>query len=342
MSHDTLAIIWFGLWGVIWAVYFILDAYALGNGMIFPFVTKDRKERNQLQEAIGPFWGGNEVWLITAGGATFAAFPITYANMFSYLYTPFFLLLIALFARAAGLEFMHKDDSPLWQKTWKWAYAIGSFLIAFLFGVTFANLYYGLEIGKNGYEGNLLSLLNHYGILGGIFFTVTFILSGALWVMIKTDGDVAKRSYKIAKPVSIASAAILAIFYVATANRTNLFQNSTEYPVLFILPLLAMVASVITIIMVNKKKIGFAFTSVCTTIALFMATGFAGMYPRMLPSRINDEYSTTLFEAAGSHLNLKIMFFVALVMVPIVIGYQLWSYTIFKEKIHKDSAKGYH
>lgn len=342
MSHDTLAIIWFGLWGVIWSVYFILDAYALGNGIIFPFVTKDRKERNQLQEAIGPFWGGNEVWLITAGGATFAAFPITYANMFSYLYTPLFLVLIALFARAAGLEFMHKDDAPLWQKICKWAYATGSFLIAFLFGVTFANLYYGLEIGKNGYEGNLLSLLNHYGILGGIFFTVTFILSGSLWVIIKADGEVAKRSYKIAKPVAMASAIILAIFYVATANRTNLFQNSTEYPVLFILPLLAMLASVITIIMVNKQKIGFAFASVCTTIALFMATGFVGMYPRMLPSRINDEYSTTLFEAAGSELNLKIMLFVALVMVPIVIGYQLWSYTIFKEKIHKDSAKGYH
>ena len=116
MSHDMLAIIWFGLWGVIWTVYFILDGYALGNGMIFPFVTKDRQERNQLQEAIGPFWGGNEVWLITAGGATFVAFPVTYANMFSYLYTPLFLVLLALFARAAGLEFMHKDDSPIWQK----------------------------------------------------------------------------------------------------------------------------------------------------------------------------------------------------------------------------------
>ena len=114
--------------------------------MIFPFVTKDRQERNQLQEAIGPFWGGNEVWLITAGGATFA-FPVTYANMFSYLYTPLFLVLLALFARAAGLEFMHKDDSPIWQKLVN-GHLHGSFLIAFLFGVTFANLYYGLQIGK--------------------------------------------------------------------------------------------------------------------------------------------------------------------------------------------------
>ncbi|WP_242217965.1 cytochrome d ubiquinol oxidase subunit II [Bacillus cereus group sp. BfR-BA-01380] len=342
MSHDTLAIIWFGLWGVIWTVYFILDGYALGNGMIFPFVTKDRQERNQLQEAIGPFWGGNEVWLITAGGATFAAFPITYANMFSYLYTPLFLVLLALFARAAGLEFMHKDDSPVWQTVCKWTYAVGSFLIAFLFGVTFANLYYGLQIGKHGYEGNLLSILHPYGILGGLFFTAIFVVSGSLWVMIKATGEVSDRAYTIAKPFSMAAAIILAIFYVATANRTNLFQNFTEYPVLFLIPALAMLLSVIAMTMVFKRKIGLAFTFVCLTIATFMATGFAGMYPRMLPSRINDAYSTTLFQAAGSELNLKIMFFVAMVMVPIVIGYQLWSYTIFKEKIHKDSAKGYH
>lgn len=262
--------------------------------------------------------------------------------MFSYLYTPLFLVLLALFARAAGLEFMHKDDSPIWQSVCKWAFAIGSFLIAFLFGVTFANLYYGLQIGKDGYEGTLFSLLNHYGILGGLFFTAIFVVSGALWVMIKTSGEVSDRAYKIAKPFSMAAAVILAIFYVATANRTNLFQNFTEYPVLFILPVLAMLMSVITIIMILKHKIGFAFTFVCLTIAMFMTTGFAGMFPRMLPSRINDAYSTTLYQAAGSELNLKIMFFVAMVMVPIVIGYQLWSYSIFKEKIHKDSAKGYH
>ncbi|MGR5984681.1 cytochrome d ubiquinol oxidase subunit II [Bacillus cytotoxicus] len=342
MSHDMLAVIWFGLWGVIWTVYFILDGYALGNGMIFPFVTKDRKERNQMQEAIGPFWGGNEVWLITAGGATFGAFPITYANMFSYLYTPLFLVLLALFARAAGLEFMHKDDSPVWQSACKWAFTIGSFLIAFLFGVTFANLYYGLQIGKDGYEGTLFTLLNHYGILGGLFFTAIFVVSGSLWVMIKTSGEVADRAYKIAKPFSMTATILLAIFYVATANRTNLFQNFTEYPVLFIVPALAMILSIITIAMVYKHKIGFAFTTVCLTIAMFMATGFIGMFPRMLPSRINDAYSTTLYKATGSELNLKIMFFVALIMVPIVIGYQLWSYSIFKEKIHKDSAKGYH
>lgn len=341
MSHEMLAIIWFVLWGVIWSIYFILDGYSLGTGMLFPFLTKDRKERNQLQEAIGPFWGGNEVWLITAGGATFAAFPLTYANMFSYLYTPLMLILFALFFRAAGLEFMHKEEHPLWQSVCKWAFAIGSFLITFLFGVAFANLYYGLLIGKHGYEGNLLSLLHPYGILGGLLFTSFFIVSGALWIMVKTTGDVAKRAYQIAKPVSFASAIILAIFFVATANRTQLFQNFTEKPFLFIVPGITLLMSMIAIFSVYKKKIGFAFSSVCVTIACFMATGFIGMFPRMLPSRISDKFSTTLYDAAGSSLNLKIMFFVALVMVPIVIGYQMWSYTLFKEKITKENAEGY-
>ena len=168
MSHDTLAIIWFGLWGLIWTVYFILDGYTLGTGMLFPFIAKNRQERNQLQEAVGPFWGGNEVWLITAGGATFAAFPAVYADMFSFLYTSLFLVLISLFIRAIGLEFMHKDDNPLWQAACKWGFFSGSFLIAFLFGVTFANLYRGLLIGANGYEGNLFSLVEWIWHPGGI------------------------------------------------------------------------------------------------------------------------------------------------------------------------------
>ncbi|GMB09896.1 cytochrome bd-I ubiquinol oxidase subunit 2 apoprotein [Thermolongibacillus altinsuensis] len=341
MSHETLAIIWFGLWGLIWTVYFILDGYTLGTGMLFPFITKNRQERNQLQEAVGPFWGGNEVWLITAGGATFAAFPTTYANMFSYLYTPMMLILFALFFRAAGLEFMHKEESPRWQNSWKWSFFGSSVALSFLFGVTFANLYYGLKIGPSGYEGTLLSLLHPYGILGGLLFISLFIVSGSLWIMIKTTGDVADRAYRIARPASVVAAGILAIFFVATSNRTPLFTNFTKLPVLWIIPALAFVASLLTLLFVWQKRIGLAFTNICLTIFSMMATGFIGMFPNMLPSRIADKYSTTLFEAAGSELNLKIMLGVAIVMVPIVIGYQLWSYKLFKEKISKETAKGY-
>lgn len=341
MSHDFLAVTWFGLWGLIWTIYFILDGYTLGTGMLFPFVSKNRPERNQLQESIGPFWGGNEVWLITAGGATFAAFPAVYADMFSFLYEALFLILFALFFRAVGLEFMHKSEAPKWQSFWKWAFTAASFLIALLFGVAFANLYRGLLIGANGYEGNLLSLLNPYGLLGGVLFVSMFLLSGSLWIQLKTAGETAARAKKLSRPFSMISAAVLAIFYVGTMNWTPIAENFNEIPVLWVIPSLSLLAILAAAVFVFKEKVGFAFTSVCLAIFTQMASGFAGMFPNMLPSKISREFSVTLYEAAGSELNLKIMFIVAIIFVPIIIAYQTWSYIIFKKKIFKHTAKGY-
>ncbi|MGM9988479.1 MAG: cytochrome d ubiquinol oxidase subunit II [Bacillaceae bacterium] len=342
MSHDALMILWFILWGVIWTMYFIQDSYSLGTGMISSFVTKDRQERNQMQEAIGPFWNGAEVWLILAGGATFAAFPVAYADMFTYLYEGLFLLLFALFFRAAGLEFMHKDDNPKWQRTCLIAFQISSFLIPFLLGVVFSNLYYGLLIGPNGYEGSFFDLLRSYTILGGLLFVFMFMLSGSLWLMIKVKGEMVNRSYTIARFSAVVVPILVAIFYVATNNRTELFAtNFTEYPALFALPVITMLIAVLNILAVFKKKIKTAFTLALLTIAMFMTTGFSAMYPNMLPSRIAPEFSLSLFEAAGSEMNLTILTFVAAVMVPVVIGYQLWSYYFFREKISKEAAKGY-
>lgn len=341
MSHDVLAVIWFGLWGLIWTVYIFLDGYDLGTGMLFPFVTINRSDRNQLQEAIGPFWGGNEVWLLTAGGATFAAFPGAYADMFSFLYEAMFLILFSLFIRATGLEFMHKLDSPRWVTTWKWAFAVASFLIALLFGVAFANLYRGLLIGENGYEGNLLSLLNPYGILGGVLFVSMFLLSGSLWIQLKTKGGPAERCKKLARPFAMIAAAVLAIFFVATMNWTSLPTNFNETPILWIIPSLSIIAILLTVFFVFKGRNGLAFTGVCLAIITQMATGFVGMFPNMLPSHIADKYSVTLYDAAGSALNLQVMFTVALIFVPIVIAYQVWSYYLFREKITKENAKGY-
>ncbi|GEN33139.1 cytochrome d ubiquinol oxidase subunit II [Aneurinibacillus danicus] len=342
MSHDTLITIWFGLWGLIWTVYFVLDAYALGTGIVFPFLAKNEKEQRQLQEAIGPFWGGNEVWLITAGGATFAAFPVTYALMFSYLYTPLMLILFALFFRATGLEFMHKIDNARWKSFWKWSFFTSSFAIALLFGVMFANLFYGLEIDQAGYHGTLLSLLHPYGLLGGILFVSLFTLSGCVWIAVKTKGAIRTRALKWAQKVWFVSVPVLAIFMVATNNRTPLFEKFAQYSALWLLPVLALLFLLAVITFLRKGHSGLAFGGVSVSIVLVMASGFAGMFPNMLPSRLEPAWSVTMFEAAGSQLNLSIMLGVALVMVPIVIMYQLWLYRIFREKISPDNAKGYH
>lgn len=341
MSHDTLAIIWFALWGVLWAVYFILESYTSGTGMLFSFIAKDRQERNQLQETVGPFWGGNEVWLITAGGATFAAFPITYANMFSWLYTPLMLILFALFFRATGLEFMHKDDNPKWQASWKWAYNISSFLIPLLFGVAFANLYYGLQVTENGYEGTLLSLLHPYGLLGGVLFVALSLLSGSLWISIKNAGPVAERAKRLITYFWVISVAVLAIFFVATNNRTPLLDKFADYPVLWVFPVLTLVLLVLVKPFASKGKFGWAWIFTALSFLMLMATGFIGMFPNMLPT-IDPQYSVNLFDARGSAKNLQIMFIVALIFVPIVIAYQTWAHWLFRKKIDKDEAKGYH
>lgn len=342
MTHDTLAIAWFGIWGLIWCIYFMLDAYALGTGMLFPFLAKTEQEQKQLQEAIGPFWGGNEVWLITAGGATFAAFPNVYALMFSYLYTPLYLILFALFFRAIGLEFIHKHDSARWKAFWKWSFFAGSLTIALLFGVAFANLYRGLFFDDAGYHGNLLSLLKQYGIVGGITFISLFLLSGSIWISYKTLGDVRERALRFARSYWGVALTAFAIFMVATGNETTLFTNAQEKAWLWCLPFLTLVSLLLVGMFLKRNKIGASFAAICCAIFTFMATGFAGMFPNLLISRMDETYNLTLYNARGSQLNLTIMFYLALFIVPIVIVYQTWLYRIFRDKITTDNAQGYH
>ncbi|MGD8192355.1 cytochrome d ubiquinol oxidase subunit II [Brevibacillus ginsengisoli] len=342
MTHDVLAVIWFGLWGLIWALYFVLDGYSLGVGMLFPFLASNEKEQRQLQETIGPFWGANEVWLITAGGATFAAFPKTYALLFSSLYTPLFLILFALFFRAIGLEFMHKHHAEWWKKTWKWAFFTGSLLIALLFGVAFGNLYKGLLIDQTGSHVTLLNLLNPYAVLGGITFVSLFALSGAIWVSLKTAGDIQRKAVKWIDYIWFVASLVTVLFLVATANQTKLYDKFGQYPLLWIVPLLCIAAILITRRFVAKAHYIWAFFTVSLSILTLAATGFIGMFPYMILSKVDTAYSLSLFDAAGSELNLKIMFFVAVIIVPIVIAYQIWVQRIFKEKITAEKAKGYH
>ncbi|CCQ95667.1 Cytochrome bd-type quinol oxidase, subunit 2 [[Clostridium] ultunense Esp] len=342
MSQEVLAIIWFALWAVLWMVYFALDGYTLGTGILFPFLSKSKQEELQLQETIGPYWNVNEVWVITAGGATFAAFPLTYALMFSYLYVPLFLILFALFFRAIGLEFMHKHEDPKWKTFWKWAFFAGSAAVALLWGVAFANLFQGLLIDANGSSDTLLTLLNPYGLIGGLTFVSLFALSGSLWIAFKVKGDVEERAWKLSKTLWAVAAAIYGIFLIATAAMTPLLHNFVTYPVLFLVPALALAALLLVRFYQNKGRKLAAFLSLFGTILLTVATGFIGLFPNMLLSKIDPKYSITLFQAAASQKTLTIMFIVAVVMVPIIIAYQLWTYFLFKEKITIQNARGYH
>ncbi len=221
-----LETIWFLLWGILWAVYFMLDGYDLGLGTLMPFMAKTEKDRKQIYAAMGPHWDGNEVWLITAGGVTFAAFPTTYAVMFSGLYTALMLILFALIIRGVSFAFQGGVDSPGWRKLWDTCLAVGSFLPALLLGVAFANIFQGLPLDAEGiFQGTLFTLLNPYGLLGGLLFLFLFLVHGAIWGAIKTDGDLHQRLADTAGKIWWILLVTAVMFLLATERKNRSVQK---------------------------------------------------------------------------------------------------------------------
>ncbi|MBE1426110.1 cytochrome d ubiquinol oxidase subunit II [Desulfomicrobium macestii] len=329
-----LETIWFLLWGVLWAVYFVLDGYDLGIGTLVPFLGKSDTDRRVMFNAMGPFWDGNEVWLITAGGVTFAAFPKAYAVMFSGLYTPLMLLLFALIVRGVSLEFRHQVDSPAWRKVWDWGATIGSFVPALLLGVAFANIFMGLPLDENGvFQGNLLTLLNPYGLAGGVLFVLLFVMHGALWLTIKSEGDLQQRAAKLARRLWPVLVALIGAFVVLTAIYTNLLANYLLNPLMLVLLVIPVLALVLLRQQIGKEQWWSAWGLSAAIIAGLTLFGVVGLYPALLPSSISPDYSITITNAASSTLTLSIMLGVTLVFIPIVAAYQFWLYRTFAHKV---------
>jgi cytochrome d ubiquinol oxidase subunit II len=329
-----LETIWFALWGVLWAVYFVLDGFDLGLGSLLPALARSEQDKRVIYNAMGPFWDGNEVWLITAGGVTFAAFPGTYAVMFSALYSALMLLLFALILRGVAFEFRGKVDSPAWKGLWDVCLWLGSFLPALLLGVAFANIFMGIQIDKDGvYQGTLFSLLNPYGLLGGVFFVVMFMVHGALWLAIKATGELEERARAMAKKLWPLLAILAVVFLVATWFYTRLWANYLNNVLLWALPLLAVAGLGLSRVFMAQKAWGKAWGASALMIAGATLFGVAGLYPNLLPSSLDPAWSMTVSNSASSPLTLKIMLGVALVMVPIVLAYQAWVYVTFRHKI---------
>ncbi|PKN42339.1 MAG: cytochrome d ubiquinol oxidase subunit II [Deltaproteobacteria bacterium HGW-Deltaproteobacteria-18] len=329
-----LETIWFLLWGVLWAVYFVLDGYDLGIGTLIPFLGKSDTDRRVMLNAMGPFWDGNEVWLITAGGVTFAAFPKAYAVMFSGLYTPLMLLLFALIVRGVSLEFRHQVDSPAWRRVWDWGATIGSFVPALLLGVAFANIFMGLPLDENGvFQGNLLTLLNPYGLAGGVLFVLLFVMHGALWLTVKSDGDLQQRAANLTRKLWPVLVALIGAFVVLTAIYTNLLANYLTNPLMLVLLVIPVLALVLLRQQIGKEQWWFAWGLSAAIIAGLTLFGVVGLYPALLPSSISPDYSITISNAASSTLTLSIMLGVTLVFIPIVAAYQFWLYRTFAHKV---------
>jgi len=326
-------IIWFVLWGVLWSVYFMLDGFVLGSGMLHFFLGKNDGEKRVLINAIGPVWDGNEVWLLTAGGATFAAFPTTYALMFSYLYTALLLLLFALIIRGVSYEFRGKVDNETWRKGWDTAIVVGNFLPALLFGVAFGNIFAGFPMDAAGYHGSLLTLLNPYGLLTGVLFVLLFAVHGSLYAAVKTRGELSVRSAAMANRLWPVLLVVAVAFLVYTRFATKLYDNYFNEVLLLIVPVLA-VASLLGIkVFAVKEELLKSFAASCLTIVLVVATGLVGLFPNLIPSSLDPVYSLTIFNSSSSPYTLKIMTVVAFIFVPIVIAYKIWVYRIFRAPV---------
>ncbi len=330
---EMLQITWFVLWAVLWAVYFMLDGFVLGLGFTSRFIAKNDTEKRILINSVGPVWDGNEVWLITAGGATFAAFPTTYALMFSYLYTALLLLLFSLIVRGVSFEFRGKIDSSVWKQSWDNAITVSSFLPALLFGVAFGNIFKGLPMDAAGYHGGLISLLNPYGILTGLLFVFMFAVHGALYSTVKTRGDLSDRAFALARMLWIPLLLIAVVFLGYTAYATKLYDNYMKVPALFIIPAVAVLALVAVQAYIFYKKPLKAFTASCITIVFVVLTGVAGLFPNLIPSSLDPAYSLTIFNSSSSQYTLRIMTVVAFIFVPTVIAYKIWVYRIFRAPV---------
>ncbi|MDI6400768.1 cytochrome d ubiquinol oxidase subunit II [Balneolaceae bacterium ANBcel3] len=331
-----LQIIWFVLIAVLFIGYFFLEGFDFGVGILMPFVSKDETDRRVTINTIGPFWDANEVWLITAGGAMFAAFPHWYATLFSGFYLPLLLILLALIVRAVGFEFRSKLHHTWWRKTADHFIFWGSAVPAFLWGVAFTNIVMGLPIGSDmNFTGALLELLNPYALLGGVASLLLFTLHGAIFLSLRTTDELCERVEKVAKWLWLPVGIVLLIFAVSGYRYTVLFDEFGIIP--GTLPMIAIVSFVAVYLFIRINRNGWAFAATGSTIVFGSIVVFQGLFPLVMPSTISEEYHLTIYNASSSDLTLTIMSVLALIFIPIILAYQGWSYWVFKERVTRDA-----
>lgn len=322
-----LTTFWFILIAVLWIGYLVLEGFDFGVGMLVGALAQDDKERRVLINTIGPLWDGNEVWLLVAGGATFAAFPEWYATLFSGFYLPLFLILVALIVRGVAFEFRGKRTTRAWRRNWDIAIVLGSALPALLWGVALANIVRGVPIAKNKeYVGSFFDLLNPYALLGGVVTLTVFFVHGCVFVALKTVGDIRTRATKLGLKVGVA-AAVPAVAFVVW---TGLDQDKLT---VWLFGLLAVVAYVAALGLALKGRELLAFTATSGAIAFVAIMLFVGLFPDVMPSSLDSAWNLTTTNAASTHYTLVIMSWVAVIFTPIVLMYQSWSYWVFRKRI---------
>jgi cytochrome bd ubiquinol oxidase subunit II len=322
-----LTTVWFILIAVLWTGYFVLEGFDFGVGIVLPFLGRSDAERRTIINTIGPVWDGNEVWLLTAGGATFAAFPLWYSSLFSGFYLALLLILVALIVRGVCFEFRSKVGSERWRRTWDRAIFWGSALPALLWGVAFANIVRGVPLNAAGtYTGDLLTLLNPYGLLGGLALLTLFTLHGAIFLSLKTTGELRARARRAAVRIALGTVPLAAGFLLAS----QVAHGRAATDVTAALAAVALLAGVASIM---RGREGWAFLGTAVTLVLAVATLFGDLWPDVLPSTTAAAYSLTVHNAASAHYTLTVMTWVAVIFTPVVVAYQGWTYWVFRKRL---------
>jgi len=339
MDQETLSLIWFGLLGVLLTGYAILDGFDLGVGIMHLVVPKKDKERRISMNSIGPLWDGNEVWLITFGGALFAAFPEAYASIFSGFYTAFFLLLFALILRAVSMEFRGKREDPRWRGTWDRTFSIGSFLATLLFGVAVGNAMVGIALdAKGNFTGSIIDQLNPYSLVTGIFAVALFAMHGTIFLYLKSEGELEERAKKWVWKTFFFFTAM----YVITSAYTLLavptaLHNFKEYPIALVVPFLTVLAILNIPRAIHLGRASYAFiSSACTIAAMVFLFGVA-VFPNIVRNSVEGVANVTVYGAASSAKTLGIMLIIAIIGMPFVLTYTGVIYWTFRGKTRLDN-----
>jgi cytochrome d ubiquinol oxidase subunit II len=337
MSLETF---WFCLIAVLWSGYFLLEGFDFGVGVLLAFLPRGERERETMFEAIGPVWDGNEVWLVVAGGATFAAFPAWYATMFSGFYLALLLVLACLIVRVVSFEWRGKSKSPGWRRAWQWANTVGSVGAAFVWGVALTNILHGLPLNSSGdFAGDFWNLFSPYTVFAGLAVVLLFTFHGAAYLTLRTTGELCERAAvtarRLAIPAAVGAGALLA-WTVAVAVENN--HRSLAGP--FVPAALGGLALLLAVLCILTGRRGWTFVMTALGTVAVVATIFTGLYPRVLVSSTNFTYSLTVANASSSHYALKVMTIAALIFTPLVLAYQGWTYYVFRARIGGERPPG--
>jgi|SRR5690606_37989375 len=321
--HD----IWFVLIAVLWTGYFFLEGFDFGVGVLTRLLARDRTEKRVLINTIGPVWDGNEVWLLTAGGATFAAFPEWYATLFSGFYLPLLAILICLIIRGVAFEYRAKRPEESWQRRWETAIFWTSLIPAFLWGVAFGNIVRGVKLDADfEYVGHVWELLNPYALLGGLVTLTLFTFHGAVFTALKTVGEIRQRARTMATRVGLVTAVLAAAFLLWTQADKG---DGTS-----LIALVTAVAALVAALAANRAgREGWSFAFSGVTIVAAVAMLFLTLFPNVMPSTLNEDWSLTVTNASSSPYTLKIMTWLAVIATPVVLLYQGWTYWVFRKRI---------